>query len=77
MFGSLEVQISEWYREMSNVKFSSSSSISEIVLCLDRLVFRAIELGISSDQLKFPFMRAIKSVISSHKRLETLVWPVI
>ena len=76
-FGTMDMQISEWFRNLSNVKFSPFASVSEIALRLDRLIFQAKELGVSQDQLRLPFIEAMKSVISSHKRLETAILPVI
>ncbi|OTF76950.1 hypothetical protein BLA29_000952 [Euroglyphus maynei] len=74
-FGSADVQINQWYRIMANLKFAPSSSISDVVSRLDYLLFRANELGLTVNQIKFPFMEAMKSLIQTHRRLENAILP--
>lgn len=77
MFGSSEVLVHQWSRDMANLKFSSSTSIGEIATRLDRLLFQAGELGLTVEQVKSPFVEAMKSLIQVHRKLEPSILPLM
>ncbi|OTF75328.1 hypothetical protein BLA29_014651, partial [Euroglyphus maynei] len=75
MFGSSVSQVQRIFREWSNLRFAPSTSLTEIATRLDRAYYNAMEVGITVDQLKLPFVDIVKSLLQSHRRVEPSVMP--